>query len=167
MKNEGFVGFFKTWYENMKHIRQNLWSIYTKLDNILSSQINKAKSIGCKDIKGDFVFMSYDKDNHRIHLMSKKDNYRPYPENQLDPSIPTYNWALNTKSSFIFVPYDEQVLKCNYKSFSYTHISPSYVEAINKSYIAILSGKDDVRYWDKYTHRLRKEIKHSELISNG
>ncbi|WP_034569401.1 hypothetical protein [Helicobacter saguini] len=159
-ENEGLKSYLQNKLENLKHKRQNLYSIYNNLYSILSMQIvDNAKNKGCVEIKGDFIFILYNKDKNNIQILKKENNYIPYNQSQLDPNIPEYNWALNKNSPFVFVSKD----KCMYANYTYKNISQSYIDSINKSYIAILSGKDDLNYWSNSLHKLRKSINKEAL----
>ena len=155
-EDEGFVATLQSWKEKLQHIREQLRYVYAMLDKILSSQIQKAEKLGYTNIQGDFTFISYDKQSHKIVLRSKDKDYEPYEESQLDPSIPMNNWTLNQYAPYIFNPKDTILSRCLYKNYHYPSISQGYTDSIFQSYLAILSGNDDLRYWSETLHKIRK-----------
>lgn len=155
-EDEGFVATLQSWKEKLQHTREQLRYVYAMLDKILSSQIQKAENLGYTNIQGDFTFISYDKQSHKIVLRSKDKDYEPYEESQLDPSIPMNNWTLNQYAPYIFNPKDTILSRCLYKNYHYPSISQGYTDSIFQSYLAILSGNDDLRYWSETLHKIRK-----------
>lgn len=152
-QEEGFVATLTEWKEKLQHKREQLRYVYTMLDKILSSQIKKAN-----DLQGSFTFISYNKETKKIQLRNKQSSYKPYDENELDPNIPANNWSLNRLSPYILVPKDKTISRILYHKYDYGKISGSYIEAINQSYLGILSDNDNLAYWSKALHKLRKSV---------
>ncbi|WP_290883073.1 hypothetical protein [Helicobacter sp.] len=160
-QEEDFIAILKKWKENLQHKRKQLRYVYTMLDRILSSQIKKAN-----DLQGSFTFISYNKETKKIQLSNKQSNYEPYDENELDPNIPANNWSLNQLSPYILIPKDKTISRILYHKYDYGKISDSYIEAINQSYLGILSDNDNLAYWSKALHKLRKSQVVYEEIEN-
>ena len=155
-EDDGFMATLQSWKEKLQHAREQLRYVYAMLDEILSSQIQKAEKLGYTNIQGDFIFISYDKQSHKIMLIGKERDYNPYEESQLDPRIPMNNWTLNQYSPYIFNPKDTTLSSCLYKNYHYPSISQGYADSIFQSFLAILSGKDDLKYWSETLHKIRK-----------
>ena len=156
-EDDGFMATLQSWKEKLQHAREQLRYVYAMLDKILSSQIQKAEKLGYTNIQGDFIFISYDKQSHKIMLRGKERDYNPYEESQLDPSIPMNNWTLNQYSPYIFNPKNTTLSSCLYKNYHYPSISQGYTDSIFQSFLAILSGNDDLKYWSETLHKIRKE----------
>jgi len=138
--------------------------IYKRINDQLDRILSKANKLGFNSIKGDFTFILWNERlNKRMLLDSKHRDestkeYKEYPIESIDTSIPACNWTLNHNASFILVLRDESICRIMYRNYAYPIISPIYTEAINKSHIAILSGKDNLQYWSNSIHKLRKSI---------
>ncbi|SQC36466.1 Uncharacterised protein [Helicobacter fennelliae] len=160
-EEEGLFASLKKWKENLQHKRQKLIKVYKMLNKVISSQIEKVN-----DLQGSFTFISYNKQTHKIQLRNKQSNYEPYDESKLDPNIPANNWSLNQLSPFIFIPKDEIHSRVLYHKYDYGKISDSYIESINQSYLGILSDNDNLTYWSKALHKLRKSANQPKEIEN-
>ena len=152
-QEEGFIATLTEWKEKLQHKREQLRYVYTMLDKILSSQIKKANNL-----QGSFTFISYSKKTKKMQLSNKQSNYESYDENELDPNIPANNWSLNQLSPYILIPKDKTISRILYHKYDYGKISDSYIEAINQSYLGILSDNDNLVYWSKALHKLRKSV---------
>lgn len=160
-EEEGLFASLKKWKENLQHKRQKLIKVYKMLNKVISSQIEKVN-----DLQGSFTFISYNKQTHKIQLRNKQSNYEPYDESKLDPNIPANNWSLNQLSPFIFIPKDEIHSRVLYHKYDYGKISDSYIESINQSYLGILSDNDNLTYWSKALHKLRKSANQPKELEN-
>ena len=163
-EDEGFVATLQSWKEKLQHIREQLRYVYAMLDKILSSQIQKAEKLGYTNIQGDFTFIMWNDELQTRMLLDSKHrdentkDYIAYPIEQIDPNIPACNWTLNHNASFILILRDEMLCRAVYKNYHYSNMSESFIDSINKSHIAILSGNDDLSYWSKSLHALRKSV---------
>ena len=144
--------------------------VYDRINRQLERLIAKAKNLGYTNIQGDFTFIMWSDETETRMLLDSNHRdkntkeYISYPIEQIDPNIPACNWTLNHNASFILLLHNEMLCKAIYKNYHYSNISDSFIESINKSHIAILSGKDDLKYWSKSLHTLRKSVVYKDNV---
>lgn len=144
--------------------------VYNRINEQLERLLTKVKNLGYTNIQGDFTFIMWSDELQTRMLLDSKhrdtntQEYTAYPIEQIDPNIPACNWTLNHNASFILILRDEMLCRAVYKNYHYPNMSESFIDSINKSHIAILSGKDDLRYWSKSLHALRKSVVYEEGI---
>ena len=138
--------------------------VYNRINEQLERLLTKVKNLGYTNIQGDFTFIMWNDELQTRMLLDSKHrdentkDYIAYPIEQIDPNIPACNWTLNHNASFILILRDEMLCRAVYKNYHYSNMSESFIDSINKSHIAILSGKDDLSYWSKSLHALRKSV---------
>lgn len=144
--------------------------VYNRINEQLERLLTKVKNLGYTNIQGDFTFIMWSDELQTRMLLDSKhrdtntQEYTAYPIEQIDPNIPACNWTLNHNASFILILRDEMLCRAVYKNYHYPNMSESFIDSINKSHIAILSGKDDLRYWSQSLHALRKSVVYEEGI---
>ncbi|WP_304150478.1 hypothetical protein [Helicobacter bilis] len=144
--------------------------VYNRINEQLERLLTKVKNLGYTNIQGDFTFIMWSDELQTRMLLDSKHrdentkDYIAYPIEQIDPNIPACNWTLNHNASFILILRDEMLCRAVYKNYHYPNMSESFIDSINKSHIAILSGKDDLRYWSQSLHALRKSVVYEEGI---
>ncbi|QOQ95479.1 hypothetical protein [Helicobacter cinaedi] len=138
--------------------------VYNRINEQLERLLTKVKNLGYTNIQGDFTFIMWNDELQTRMLLDSKHrdentkDYIAYPIEQIDPNIPACNWTLNHNASFILILRDEMLCRAVYKNYHYSNMSESFIDSINKSHIAILSGNDDLSYWSKSLHALRKSV---------
>ena len=138
--------------------------VYNRINEQLERLLTKVKNLGYTNIQGDFTFIMWSDELQTRMLLDSKhrdtntQEYTAYPIEQIDPNIPACNWTLNHNASFILILRDEMLCRAVYKNYHYSNMSESFIDSINKSHIAILSGNDDLSYWSKSLHALRKSV---------
>ena len=139
--------------------------VYNRInEQLLERLLTKVKNLGYTNIQGDFTFIMWNDELQTRMLLDSKHrdentkDYIAYPIEQIDPNIPACNWTLNHNASFILILRDEMLCRAVYKNYHYSNMSESFIDSINKSHMAILSGNDDLRYWSKSLHALRKSV---------
>ena len=138
--------------------------VYNRINEQLERLLTKVKNLGYTNIRGDFTFIMWNDELQTRMLLDSKHrdentkDYIAYPIEQIDPNIPACNWTLNHNASFILILRDEMLCRAVYKNYHYSNMSESFIDSINKSHIAILSGNDDLSYWSKSLHALRKSV---------
>lgn len=144
--------------------------VYNRINEQLERLLTKVKNLGYTNIQGDFTFIMWNDELQTRMLLDSKHrdentkDYIAYPIEQIDPNIPACNWTLNHNASFILILRDEMLCRAVYKNYHYSNMSESFIDSINKSHIAILSGNDDLSYWSKSLHALRKSVVYEEGI---
>ena len=144
--------------------------VYNRINEQLERLLTKVRNLGYTNIQGDFTFIMWNDELQTRMLLDSKhrdtntQEYTAYPIEQIDPNIPACNWTLNHNASFILILRDEMLCRAVYKNYHYPNMSESFIDSINKSHIAILSGKDDLRYWSQSLHALRKSVVYEEGI---
>ena len=138
--------------------------VYNRINEQLERLLTKVKNLGYTNIQGDFTFIMWNDELQTRMLLDSKHrdentkDYIAYPIEQIDPNIPACNWTLNHNASFILILRDEMLCRAVYKNYHYSNMSESFIDSINKSHIAIPSGNDDLSYWSKSLHALRKSV---------
>lgn len=138
--------------------------VYNRINEQLERLLTKVKNLGYTNIQGDFTFIMWNDELQTRMLLDSKHrdentkDYIAYPIEQIDPNIPDCNWTLNHNASFILILRDEMLCRAVYKNYHYSNMSESFIDSTNKSHIAILSGNDDLSYWSKSLHALRKSV---------
>lgn len=142
--------------------------VYNRINEQLDRLLIKAKNLGYANIQGDFTFIMWDNEIQARTLFDSRHrdentkDYIAYPIEQIDPNIPACNWTLNHNASFILIFRNEMLCRAVYKNYHYFNMSESFIDSINKSHIAIVSGNDDLSYWSESLHALRKSVVYEE-----
>lgn len=144
------------YYESIKKfytLQIQLKSIYDKLDALLEKIIQK---INTENIKGDFEFIYWDKQENKIKSLKAENDYNPIAVENFDLNIPANNCSISKFYPFIFIPRDKILSRMLYHKYDYGKVSESYQKAANEFYLNVLAGIQSDKYWSKSYHKLSK-----------
>ncbi|MGX2973077.1 hypothetical protein [Helicobacter sp. T3_23-1059] len=134
--------------------------VYLQLDKILQSML---KNIDTKNIKGDFIFVYWDKTARDIKILDKEHDYQAYTKKEFDLSNSAYNFSVCKFAPFIFIPNDKTLSQRLYHKYDYGNVSKQYQIARNEFYQNVLAGIQSDKYWSSSYHKLTKNLSKNEI----
>ena len=134
--------------------------VYLQLDKILQSML---KNIDIKNIKGDFIFVYWDKTARDMKVLDKEHDYQAYTKKEFDLSNPAYNFSVCKFAPFIFIPNDKTLSQRLYHKYDYSNVSKQYQIARNEFYQNVLAGIQSDKYWSSSYHKLTKNLSKNEI----
>ena len=146
--------------ERLVMLIKSILFVYLQLDKILQSML---KNIDNKNLKGDFIFVYWDKTARDMKVLDKEHNYQAYTKKEFDLSNPAYNFSVCKFAPFIFIPNDKTLSQKLYHKYDYGNVSSEYQDARNEFYQSVLAGIQSDKYWSSNYHKLTKNLSKNEI----
>ena len=121
------------------------------------------KNIEGKNIKGDFIFVYWDKVTRDMKVLDKEHDYQAYTKKEFDLSNPAYNFSVCKFTPFIFIPNDKTLSQKLYHKYDYGNVSSEYKNARNEFYQSVLAGIQSDKYWSSSYHKLTKNLSKNKI----
>ncbi|WP_185908937.1 hypothetical protein, partial [Campylobacter troglodytis] len=125
-------------------IKSQLQSIYNKLNSMLEKIISQVNDT---NLKGNFEFIYWDKQDERIKTLKSNNNYESSILKEMDLSKAANEYTISKFLPFIFISKDKTLSQKLYHKYNYGNVSSEYQIARNEFYQNVLARIQSDKYW--------------------